>query len=171
MSFTAEEVWAFLPKISGRPESVHLSYFPQAESITGKLPDQIYVQNLRADFTSLMAVRDEALKALETARQEKLIRSNLEAVVRIHAPEALYKLLERYRDDLRYLLIVSGVEIVHASEGNGSSPLRVEVEKAPGKKCERCWNYSVHVGESERYPTVCERCLAALGEIEQEQPA
>jgi isoleucyl-tRNA synthetase len=171
MSFTAEEVWAFLPKISGRPESVHLAYFPQAEGITGKLPDQIYVQNLRADFTSLMAVRDEALKALETARQEKLIRSNLEAVVRIHAPEALYKLLERYRDDLRYLLIVSGVEIVHASEGNGSSPLRVEVEKAPGKKCERCWNYSVHVGESERYPTVCERCLAALGEIEQEQPA
>jgi isoleucyl-tRNA synthetase len=171
MSFTAEEVWAFLPKISGRPESVHLAYFPQAEGITGKLPDQIYVQNLRADFTSLMAVRDEALKALETARQEKLIRSNLEAVIRTHAPEALYKLLERYRDDLRYLLIVSGVEIVHASEGNGSSPLRVEVEKAPGKKCERCWNYSVHVGESERYPTVCERCLAALGEIEQEPPA
>jgi isoleucyl-tRNA synthetase len=171
MSFTAEEVWAFLPKISGRPESVHLAYFPQAEGITGKLPDQIYVQNLRADFTSLMAVRDEALKALETARQEKLIRSNLEAVIRIHAPEALYKLLERYRDDLRYLLIVSGVEIVHASEGNGSSSLRVEVEKAPGKKCERCWNYSMHVGESERYPTVCERCLAALGEIEQEQPA
>jgi len=44
--------------------------------------------------------------------------------------------------------------------------LRVEVNMAPGKKCERCWNYSVHVGESQRYPNVCERCLAALIEIE-----
>jgi isoleucyl-tRNA synthetase len=171
MSFTAEEVWSYLPKVSGRPESVHLAYFPEPQEITGKLPDEIYVQTLRADFESLLAVRDEALKALEVARQEKLIGSALEAVVRIHAPDTVYKLLERYREDLRFLLIVSGVEIVHAAGGNGSTPLRVEVSKALGEKCERCWNYSVHVGSSPRYPTVCERCLEALNELEQEQPA
>ena len=166
MSFTADEVWSFLPKISGRPASVHLAYFPQANDIIGKQPDEIYVQTLRADFDSLMAMRDEALKALEVARQQKLIKSALEATVRIHAPEGVYKLLERYRDDMRYLLIVSGVEIVHAAGGNGNAPLHVEVSKAPGQKCERCWNYSIHVGEDARYPSICERCSAALKEIE-----
>lgn len=168
MSFTTEEVWSFLPKISGRQESVHLAYFPQADDIAGKVPDESYAKGLRADFDSLMAVRDEALKALETARQEKMIGSSLEAVVTIHASDGLYKVLDRYRQEMRYLLIVSGVEVVQASGGNGSSPVRVEVTKAPGEKCERCRNYSVHVGEDQRYPTVCERCLAALREIEEE---
>jgi isoleucyl-tRNA synthetase len=167
MSFTADEVWSFLPKISGREESVHLAYFLEGSAITGSTPEQIYAQTLRADFDSLMNIRAEALKALEVARQEKLIGSSLEAMVTIHAPDSLYKLLERYRDDMRYLLIVSGVNIVHASGGNGNVPLHVEVSKAPGKKCERCWNYSVHVGEEARYPTLCERCVAALKEMEQ----
>jgi len=166
MSFTAEEVWSFLPQISGRSESVHLAYFPEANDIFAATPDPACA-TLRSDFDSLLAVRDEALRPLEKARQEKLIGSALEAAVTIHAPESLYKLLERYRQELRFLLIVSAVEVVHAAAGNGNAPLHVEVTKAPGKKCERCWNYSVHVGEDARYPSVCERCLAALKEIEQ----
>ena len=171
MSFTAEEIWSMLPQVSDRPESVHLAWFPQNEEITGKLPDLRYVETLKADFQSLLGIREEALKALEVARQQKQIGSGLEAVVTIHAPDSLYPLLERYYGDLRYLLIVSGVEIKHAASGNGNTPLHVEVSRAPGKKCERCWNYSVQVGTDERYPTVCERCLAALEEIEQERPA
>jgi isoleucyl-tRNA synthetase len=115
-----------------------------------------------------MKVRDAALKALELARQEKIIGSALEAVVTVSAPDELVPLLQRYRNDLRFLLIVSGVEVKPGSGGNGSTPLHVLVEKAPGQKCERCWNYSTHVGENERYPTVCERCSAALAEIEKE---
>ncbi|HEY6970390.1 MAG TPA: isoleucine--tRNA ligase [Candidatus Angelobacter sp.] len=167
MTFTADEVWSYLPKVQGRPESVHLAYFPEASDITGTAPQELFAQTLRADFDSLMKVREEALKPLEEARQQKLIGSSLEAAVTIHAPESLYRLLERYRDDMRYLLIVSGVQIVPAAGGNGNVPLRVEVNKAPGRKCERCWNYSVHVGEDARYPSVCERCLGALKEIEQ----
>jgi isoleucyl-tRNA synthetase len=88
----------------------------------------------------------------------------------VQAPENLYHLLDRYRDDLRYLWIVSGVEVKNTLEGNGNTPLRVEVSKAPGKKCERCWNYSVQVGASPRYPALCERCVAAVEEIERELP-
>src|SRR5262249_50109207 len=168
ISFTADEVWSFLPRVSGRAESVHLAYFPETSEIAGGVPDQIHAQTLRADFDSLMNVREEALKPLEAARQQKLIGSALEAVVTIHAPDSLYKLLERYREEMRYLLIVSGVEVVPASGGNGNVPRHVEVSKAPGKKCERCWNYSVHVGADARYPTLCERCVAALREIEKE---
>jgi isoleucyl-tRNA synthetase len=168
MSFTADEVWSFLPAVADRPVSVHLAHFPKAEDITGPVADPPKANAVWKDFQSLMKVRDAALKALEVARQEKIIGSALEAVVNISAPDELVPLLERYRNDLRYLLIVSGVEVKPASGGNGNAPLRVLVEKAPGQKCERCWNYSTHVGESERYPTVCERCLAALEEIERE---
>ena len=126
------------------------------------------VDLLSGPQTDPMRIADE--KTVLTSK-EKLIGSALEAVVTISAPASLYKLLERHREDMRSLLIISGVEVRQGPEGNGNAPLHVEVTKAPGQKCERCWNYSVQVGASERYPTVCERCLGALGEIEREQPA
>jgi isoleucyl-tRNA synthetase len=168
MSFTSDEIWSFLPRVSGRAESVHLAHFPRAEDITGPVADPASADIVWKDFQTLMKVRDAALKALELARQEKTIGSALEAVVTVSAPDELVPLLQRYRDDLRFLLIVSGVEVKPGSGGNGSTPLQVLVEKAPGQKCERCWNYSTRVGENERYPTVCERCSAALAEIEKE---
>jgi isoleucyl-tRNA synthetase len=168
MSFTSDEIWSFLPRVSGRAESVHLAHFPRAEDITGAVTDPASADMIWKDFQTLMKVRDAALKALELARQEKTIGSALEAVVTVSAPDELVPLLQRYRNDLRFLLIVSGVEVKPGSGGNGSTPLHVLVEKAPGQKCERCWNYSTHVGENERYPTVCERCSAALAEIEKE---
>lgn len=170
LSFTAEEVWSFLPEISGRTESVHLAYFPEERDIIGGTADSETAKHLMADFDSLMAVRGEVTKALEVARKEKLIGSGLEAAVAVHAPETLYRLLDRYRGDLRFLWIVSGVDVNKALEGNGNTPLRVEVSKAAGKKCDRCWNYSVHVGTNSRYPGLCERCLAVLEEIERELP-
>jgi isoleucyl-tRNA synthetase len=54
----------------------------------------------------------------------------------------------------------------------GSAPaetlpgLTIKIDRADGAKCVRCWNYSTHVGENTRYPTVCERCSEALAEIE-----
>jgi isoleucyl-tRNA synthetase len=168
MTFTAEEVWSYLPAFSDRPESVHLAYFPEAEEIAGKDEKLMYRQTLRADFDLLMGVRTEVLKALEGARQGKQIGSSLQSAVTIEAPDQVYRVLERYQNDLRFLFIVSRVEVNLASGGNGNTSLHVEVHTAPGQKCERCWNYSVHVGSDQRYPTVCERCLAALKEIEQE---
>jgi len=67
---------------------------------------------------------------------------------------------------LRYLFIVSDVVLERVPASNGDAPLVITVSNAPGQKCERCWNYSPHVGEDKSYPTVCERCSAVLGEIE-----
>jgi len=72
--------------------------------------------------------------------------------------------LERFTNDLRYFFIVSAVEL-KKSAGNGDAPVSVQVGKAPGLKCERCWNFSTHVGKDRDYPTVCERCSAVLKEI------
>jgi isoleucyl-tRNA synthetase len=149
-----------------REESVHLAYFPRSEEIIGEsgLPPQ--AETVRTDFDTLMSLRAEVMKALEVARKEKLIGSGLEAAVTIHAPGNVYDVLERYRDSLRFLLIVSKTEVRRVSEGNGHSPLAIEVSKAPGQKCARCWNYSEQVGKDAQYPTVCERCLATLKELE-----
>jgi len=77
--------------------------------------------------------------------------------------------LEPYHAQLRYIFIVSDVQLTQANDGVEPSDLTVMVSRAPGKKCERCWNYSVQVGESTRYPTACERCVRALTEIEREE--
>jgi isoleucyl-tRNA synthetase len=167
MSFTADEVWSFLPKTPGRLESVHLALFPEPQELTGELPAGFNAAALRSDWDTLLGVRSEALKVLEGARNEKLIGGGLEAQLRVAAPEKIYPVLERHRDQLRYLFIVSDVVLEKASAVNGDSGLTITVNKAPGQKCERCWNYSVHVGEDKAYPTVCERCSAVLHEIEQ----
>jgi len=105
------------------------------------------------------------LKALEEARNIKLIGTGLEAQVHVIAADPVYALLERYQAQLRYLFIVSSVGLTEGP-GNGTGSVHVEVKKADGQKCERCWNYSTRVGEDKNYPTVCERCSAVLKEIE-----
>jgi isoleucyl-tRNA synthetase len=67
---------------------------------------------------------------------------------------------------MRYLFIVSDVVLEKSTASNGDTGLIITVNKAADQKCERCWNYSIHVGEDKNYPTVCERCSAVLSEIE-----
>ena len=117
---------------------------------------------MRSDWETLLGVRSEVLKALEEARNAKLIGGGLEAKVSISAPQGLLPVMERRRADLRYLFIVSEVEFHESPGGDGTAALAVRVTKAPGQKCERCWNYSIHVGENPEYPTICERCTEAL---------
>ena len=124
----------------------------------------------------LAQVRSAVLLSLEQARAAKTIGGGLEAKVRLHAngkAPGLQELLKEKGSILPTLFIVSQVA-VDPSEGDGlvtseTLPgLAVRIERAEGKKCERCWNYSTHVGENSRYPTVCERCVEALEEIERE---
>lgn len=165
MSFTADEIWEHLPRTAGRSASVHLELFPSAKDVYGQDVEANALEALRSDWVALMSVREEALKALEVARQNKTIGSALEAKLKISAAEPLFATLKKYAGQLRFLLIVSGLEVSQAASGNGGGAVSVEVLRADGQKCERCWNYSVHVGEDREYPTVCERCSAAIEEI------
>ncbi len=166
LAFTAEEVWQYMPRRSGDPDSVHLLLFPSGEDLRTNL-DAAKVAN----WDQLLRVRDEVLKALEQARNSKLISSALEAKVTLRTDSDLAPVLERYAAWLPALFIVSQVELARdhkplVYESDILPGLQVAVGRADGKKCERCWNYSTRVGESAEYPTVCERCLAALEEIE-----
>ena len=165
MSFTCDEVWQYLPPQESRPESVHLAKFPQAKDVLGEgVPEEDARQ--QEDWARLLAVRDQVLKALEEARNQKQIGKSLEAQVKVTASDPYYPVLERYQPDLRYAFIVSQVELERGPSRNGTGHLAVEVAKAAGKECERCWNYSTRVGEDPKYPTLCERCTPVVKEIE-----
>jgi isoleucyl-tRNA synthetase len=156
--FTADEIWEHLP---GRSEpSVHIAEFP---STTGASDD-----SLLDNWRTLFAFRDVVLRALEEARVGKRIGSPLEAKVTVEASGSSFELLQKYEDYLRYIFIVSQVSLVRVpgQDAFESGSIRVSVDRAEGEKCERCWNYSTRVGESDQYPTVCERCVVALAEIE-----
>lgn len=162
LSFTADEIWDNMPARQGAQvlPSVHLATFPT--------PLETADFALSQRWERLFAVRDEVLRKLEEVRTAKLIGSSLEAHVTLSTTDAeTAKLLEQYRDELRYLFIVSQVTLGTA-DADGAT-LQVSVTHADGEKCERCWNYSTQVGASERYPSACERCVAALTEIEAAQ--
>ncbi len=158
--FTADEIWENLPGDALRSASVHLEQFP---SLTSKLD-----KALQERWQSVFFVRDEVLHALEEARVAKFIGSSLEAHIEIEQSGIIFEHLQQCSAELRYAFIVSEVTL-KKRDGllvSERGTTRVRVRRADGEKCERCWNYSTRVGESSRYPTVCERCIAALEEIE-----
>jgi len=160
--FTADEIWENLARGNAEASpplaSVHLAEFPA--------PAGSRDAAMAARWLQLFEVRDVVLRELEDARNAKLIGSGLEARLMIKAAEPFYTLLTKYEDQLRYIFIVSQVALMKADVAN--VPLNVNISRAAGEKCERCWNYSTRVGESSRYPTACERCVEALTEIERE---
>ncbi|MDY0191339.1 MAG: isoleucine--tRNA ligase [Desulfuromonas sp.] len=160
LSFTADEIWQQLP--GEREESVHLAAFPRfATSLLDARLEDIYQQ--------LWAVRSEVSKALELARDAKLIGNSLEAKVTLAVEGTECRaLLEEYADQLATLFIVSQVELVdNTAADNGYAAekiadLKIYIAAADGDKCDRCWNYSTELGTSADHPTACPRCTAVL---------
>jgi isoleucyl-tRNA synthetase len=166
--FTAEEVWKYFPRTAGDPESIHMAVFPD-----GKELESAFDENRSKNWQRLLSIRSDVLKSLEEARAAKVISSSLEAKVVIEAKDDLADLLERYASWLPALFIVSQVAIAEGEDAAGGctdngNAIAVGVSHADGAKCERCWNYSTQVGANSKYPNVCERCVAALEEIERD---
>jgi isoleucyl-tRNA synthetase len=162
--FTSEEIWSHLPKLPAEPSNVHISIFPDESALRSRLEP-----NAKAEWENLRALRAQVLQELERARERKFISASLEAKIRLRSNGPHLQFLRIRAVDLPSLFIVSQVEILPSDSqalGNDSGPVQIEVLRADGTKCERCWNYSTHVGENTRYPGVCERCSEALAEIE-----
>ena len=153
LPFTADEAW---PCVPGNPEpSVHLALFPAREATDGALA---------ARWAQLLDVRAEVTKALEEARAAKQVAASLEAAVVLRGEAGALAPLrahearsEVFPGNLANLFIVSAVRL---EEGSGA--LQVSVERAAGRKCERCWTFSEGVGTLPVHPGVCERCASVL---------
>jgi isoleucyl-tRNA synthetase len=164
--FTTEEIWRYLPKAKGDQPSVHMAEFPDAKSLIAKIDPQE-----KDAWEDLAKVRSAVLVKLEEARNAKSIGGSLEAKVSLSSSlPKLQATLKSYAAQLPALFIVSQVEVLDSAatalDPAESLGLAIRIDKADGKKCDRCWNYSTHVGENSRYPTICERCSEALTEIE-----
>jgi isoleucyl-tRNA synthetase len=160
LTFTAEEIWGYVPGLKPRAESVLLAEFPPAERVEGD-------EALLATWQRLLDVREAVTKSLEQARQEGRIGHSLDARVQLgfEADGPLGELLGSRLAGLPTLFIVSQVERSELT-ANEESPLvaglRVAVERAAGEKCARCWNYRTSVGADANHETLCAPCIAAL---------
>ncbi len=169
ISFTAEEVFQFVPRESSEKEiqSVHLLDWP---SPVNEWSFKDKDGNIEDMLSTLLKIRPHVLKRLEEARGSGLIGSALEACVSFQVDNSqLLKYLESYTDTLREILIVSKVELEYLENlkeknivdtfGN----LNIIIKKACGQKCARCWNYHLDVGSSGNFNDLCPRCIEALG--------
>jgi isoleucyl-tRNA synthetase len=160
LPFTADELWQFLP--GTRDESVHLAVFPTVSDVAPFVDDELLDR-----WTTLVAVRDKVLAAIEPLRKEKRVGSSLQARVVLSGADGELALLERYARDLPMLFIVSEVELRRESasdEAPGSAGPRVMIERARGVKCERCWRYVPAVSTDPAWAGLCDRCQEALAE-------
>ncbi|MEH2115730.1 isoleucine--tRNA ligase [Nostoc sp.] len=169
LSHTAEDIWQYLPY-----KTPYKSVF---EAGWVQVEEKWRNPELAEFWEALRQLRTDVNKVLEQARIEKLIGSSLEAKALIHIPhKQLGDAIKAFNpvkgngiDELRYLLLTSQVELLDSAQGlqgleytAQTQDWTIAVVKADGEKCDRCWNYSTHVGESAEHPLICERCVAAL---------
>jgi len=165
LCFTADEIWQELEALHGRDRwtgaTVHAERFPEPLEVP---PDA----ELLARWERFGELRDEISKVLEAARRDGRIGSSLEARVRLEAAPEDDALLRALGEPLRFLLIVSGVELERVGEGGVRSErvpgLAIEVDRALGTKCARCWNFTTDVDSDPELPGACARCAAHVRE-------
>jgi isoleucyl-tRNA synthetase len=150
---TADDLWRHLP--GTRSASVHLETFAPIEAYV----DREHLQT----WERLLKVREDVNAALEQKRKEKTIGTSLGARVVVTATGPVGALLDAHRDLLPMLFIVSDLDL---RVGNATVPdaIQVEVEKAQGVKCERCWRWVPSVRTEPEQAGICGRCVEALAE-------
>ena len=165
LSFTADEVWDYLPAVEGREASVHLAQFPKPEEVFSEDPAA-----LLEEWKLLFKVRDEVLQHLESSRQAKIIGKGLEADVEVRASESVLECLHRNANGLKEFFNVSRVTVLDGSDeqdpnSEASFSLTTKVSPASGSKCARCWNFMPEVSNYGIWENVCTRCQNALTEM------
>ena len=126
-----------------------LEYWPKAE-------EKYENQQLKEKWDRIIKIKEEVSKVLEEARAQKLIGNSLEAEVIIKSDKSRYEFLEQNKKILEEVFIISGLKI------NRGEKFEINVERAEGQKCERCWMYSNTVGQDKENPTICKKCSDAL---------
>ncbi|MBE4908801.1 isoleucine--tRNA ligase [Bacillus luteolus] len=151
---TADEVWEQIAFVT--EESVQLVDMPEVKTITNQ-------DEIEAKWDSFMTLRDDVLKALEVARNEKVIGKSLSASIVLYPNDKTKELLASVDENLKQLFIVSGFEIggsINDAPKNAQNfeDVKIVVGTATGETCERCWVVTTTVGQVEEHPTLCTRC-------------
>ncbi|HEX4155126.1 MAG TPA: isoleucine--tRNA ligase [Acidobacteriaceae bacterium] len=162
LSFTADEVWQYLPQVPSREPSVHLALFPDvADIVPGR------VAGLEDEWAHLLRIRELVNVELEALRADKSIGKGLDAAITLIATEGSDEnlVLRRYEDQLPEFLNVSQVTVQSIAATKDAAAVLIEASVASGSKCGRCWRVVLDVGADSRWPSVCARCAEALDAI------
>jgi len=159
LCFTSEEIWRYMPNRADKAFSVHMTSLPESS-------DTWKDDELAARWNLILRMRAEVTKAIEEARNKKLVGHSLDASVTISVGPALFERLSPYAEDFRSICIVSHVVLEKNESVDGTDAaaeqIHVRVEAADGVKCERCWVHEPSVGSIPERPTICRRCYSAL---------
>ena len=151
LAYTSDEIWRFMPHADDAdPENVLFNDMP------GRFELEVE-DGFEAAWDRIHDLRDTVKKSLEVVIKDKTVKSSLETCVTLKASGDEYEFIKSILPELKTVFIVSDVKLVE-----NSGELEVEVAKAEGDKCERCWCYSTTVGSSAEHPTLCARCAAIL---------
>ncbi len=168
MSFTAQEIWQILPGERDPFVFTSVWYDGLEASGEGKFSD--------GDWQTILTVRDQVNRVLESARKQETIGGALQAEVTLYADDELAKTLSALGDELRFVLLTSKADVAplanktadaQASELEG---LFVAVAASEAAKCERCWHHREDVGSNPAHPSICGRCVTNVdgdGEVRQ----
>ncbi|ASV66023.1 isoleucine--tRNA ligase [Cytobacillus sp. FSL W7-1323] len=160
LSHTADEVWRHIPNVEEM--SVQLTDMPSVETFAN-------AEELTAKWTAFMKLRNHVLKALEEARNEKVIGKSLTAKVTLYVDNETNSLLDSISESLPQLFIVSAFEVAGSleqapNEAHKFDNVAILVSKAEGETCERCWTVTPEVGEVDEFSTLCPRCATVVKE-------
>jgi len=158
LSFTAQEAWPLIPEQSEKYVFTADWYDIPVASTTNLITE--------SEWQTLIQIKSAVNKHMEAARNEKLVGSNLSATVELWADEALKAILDKFGDELRFVLITSNVIVnaFDATQGHESdlAGLRVKISAAEGEKCARCWHVLPDVNTHSAHPGLCGRCIINL---------
>lgn len=162
LAFTSQEIFEMMPKLKSHDER-HILFndFP-------KYNENLCDDELETKWQKIITIRDDIKKALEDARKNKIIGSSLDAKVTIYCDNEEYDFIKSIGEkEFAVILISSKVEIVKTSDTNKgikgeNTDIYIEVKKAEGEKCERCWIYDESVGQNHSHPTLCHRCAQVI---------
>lgn len=165
LTFTMDEIWPYVPGVA-EGSNIQIEEMPKAKP-------EWKDEELEGKWARILALRAEVTKALEKARQDKLINHPLTAQVDLYTPADLYEFLKKV-PDLKDIFIVSAVELHQAADtkpqdaavAESIEGLSIKVSPAAGEKCERCWMYHTEVGKDEKHPSLCPRCASVVQELE-----
>ena len=151
LAYTSDEIWRFMP---------HAADADSENVLFNDMPGRFELEvedGFEAAWDRIHDLRDTVKKSLEVVIKDKTVKSSLETCVTLKASGDEYEFIKSILPELKTVFIVSDVKLVE-----NSGELEVEVAKAEGDKCERCWCYSTTVGSSAEHPTLCARCAAIL---------
>ena len=159
LSFTAHEIWGFMP--GDRSSSVFVAHWYPLQ----RLGDNEVIS--KGDWAVILQAKEAINKVIEDQRNQGNVKGSLEADIKVFANAELMESLAKLGDELRFVTITSKATLSSLADGDDAEQssmegLKVSLQRSVANKCVRCWHFIDDVGSNEQHPEVCGRCITNI---------